>query len=287
MTRISWVYDASLPSVGPEPGTPTQAMALLDSGNAEFASLRPGADEPHVHRVSASELGFGAVPGVAPAQTPFAALLGCADARAPLELVFMQSANDLFAVRVAGNVLGSECVGSLDYAVANLASVRLLAVIGHTGCGAVTAAVEAYLDPTAYLGISGNLPLRAIVDAILPAVRAADRSLQAVHGADVQHLPGFRAALVDTAVVLNAAGGAEAIADLFSARLGGSLGVAFGVYDLATRTVGLPAAPQAGFVWQPGLVVPPEGEQFPDLVTRVAQSEYVRALLRAREPAAR
>ena len=283
MTRISWVYDASLPSVGQEPANPSEAMALLDSGNAEFAALRPGADEPHVHRVSAAELGFGSVPGVAPAQTPFAALLGCADARAPLELVFMQSANDLFAVRVAGNVLGSECVGSLDYAVENLMSVRLLAVIGHTGCGAVTAAVDAYLDPTTYLGVSGNLPLRAIVDAILPAVRAADRSLQAVHGPEVQHLPGFRAALIDTAVVINAAGGAQAVAGLFSARLGESLGVAFGVYDLATRTVGLPAAPQAGIVWQPGLVVPPQGEQFPDVAARVAQSGYVHSLLAPRQ----
>lgn len=286
MTRISWLYDASLPPVAHEPASPAEAMALLDSGNAEFAGLNPTADEPHVHRVSAEELGFGAVPGVAPAQAPFAALLGCADARAPLELVFMQSANDLFAVRVAGNVLGGECVGSLDYAVEHLSSVRLLAVIGHTGCGAVSAAVDAYLAPANYLGVSANLPLRAIIDAIFPAVRAADRSLRAVHGSSVTRRPGFRAALIDTAVAINAAGGAEALAQLFTAHLGESLGVAFGVYDLASRSVGLPAADGAGAAWRAGLVLPPEPEQFPDFASGVALSGYVRSLLDGPAPAA-
>ncbi len=287
MTRISWLYDASLPPVAHEPGSPAEAIALLDSGNAEFAGLNPTADEPHVHRVSAEELGFGAVPGVAPLQAPFAAMLGCADARAPLELVFMQSANDLFAVRVAGNVLGGECVGSLDYAVEHLPSVRLLAVIGHTGCGAVSAAVDAYLAPANYLGVSANLPLRAIIDAIFPAVRAADRSLRAAHGSAVTRRPGFRAALIDSAVVINAAGGAEALAQLFAAHLGESLGVAFGVYDLASRWVGLPAPDQGGTGWQAGLMPPPRPEDFPDFAAGVALSGYVRALLDGPAPGAR
>ena len=55
-------------------------------------------------------------------QEPFAAVLGCADARVPVEIVFGQGFNDLFVVRVAGNVLGDECLGSLDFAVSNLAA---------------------------------------------------------------------------------------------------------------------------------------------------------------------
>ncbi len=81
--------------------------------------------------------------GAPPVQTPFALVLGCSDARAPIERIFDQSLNDLFVIRVAGNVLGVECLGSIDYAVSQLgASLRLLVVLGHTTCGAVGAAVE-------------------------------------------------------------------------------------------------------------------------------------------------
>jgi len=275
MTRISWLYDASLAGVEHSPATEQEAIARLDAGNAEFAGLDPGADEPHVHRVSADELGFGAVPGVAPTQAPFAAMLGCADARAPLELVFMQSANDLFAVRVAGNVLGAECVGSLDFAVENLSSVRLLAVVGHTGCGAVTAAVDAYLDPTTHLARSANLPLRAITDAILPAVRAGDRSLQQVHGPSVGDRPGFRAALIDTAVVIHAVSCAGTLAQLYGTRMG----VVAGVYDLASRTVGLPTARDGERSWRAGLAAPPKDGDYRTILADVASSQYVRTIL--------
>jgi len=87
----------------------------------------------------------------APPQVPFALTLGCSDARAPIERIFDQPSNALFVVRVAGNVLGTECLGSIDYAVQQLkASLRLLVVLGHTGCGAVTAAVDSYLSPSDY-----------------------------------------------------------------------------------------------------------------------------------------
>jgi carbonic anhydrase len=141
--------------------------------------------------------------------------------------------------------------------------VRLLAVVGHTSCGAVGAAVDAYLDPSSYLGLSANLPLRAIVDAIVPTVRVAD-------------LPGYRAALLDSAVVLNAAVGADALQRLFAEHLGDTLGVGFGVYDLASRTVGLPPD---GPAWKSGLVDPPEVAALPALAQAVAVSRYVGGLL--------
>lgn len=282
MAGIVWNYDPSAPEIEPSPATPAEAIGLLDRGNATFAELEATSTAPLIVPVDADDMGFGARPGEAPRQTPFAALLGCADARVPLELIFLQSANDLFVVRVAGNVLGAECIGSIDYAVENLASVRLLAVLGHTRCGAVTGSVDAYLATSIYLSLSANLPVRAIVDAIMPSVRAADIGLQEAHGPEATKLPGYRSALIDTAVILNAAVGAEALERIFAANLGRRRGVAMGVYDLASRTVGMPAAGgQSGPHWKAGLISPPRPEDFPEFVMSVARSRHVTNLLDA------
>lgn len=195
--------------------------------------------------------------------------------------MFFQSANDLFTVRVAGNVPGTECVGSLDYAVAHLPSLRLLTVVGHTGCGAVSAAVDAHLDPTGYLGLVANLPLRAIVDALMATVRGAEMALVAEHGSDVVGRPGYRAALLDVAVILNAATTAQAVEQIFSAHLGEQLGVTFGVYDLVSRRVGLPSEDGHGDPWQGGLAAPPGHRGFGDFVAGVTSSPYVLGLLDA------
>lgn len=80
-------------------------------------------------------------------QKPFATILGCSDSRVPVELVFDQGLGDLFVVRVAGNVIAPDVVGSIEYAVAHL-STPLLVVMGHEGCGAVTAAVQALSGPS-------------------------------------------------------------------------------------------------------------------------------------------
>jgi carbonic anhydrase len=75
-------------------------------------------------------------------QKPFATILGCSDSRVPVELVFDQGFGDLFVIRIAGNVISSDVVGSLQYAEHHL-HVPLLMVLGHEGCGAVTAALDA------------------------------------------------------------------------------------------------------------------------------------------------
>jgi carbonic anhydrase len=74
-------------------------------------------------------------------QEPFAAVLACADSRVPVELIFDQSIGHLFVTRVAGNILTPEIVGSLEYAVAVL-GVKAILVLGHSNCGAVSAAVQ-------------------------------------------------------------------------------------------------------------------------------------------------
>ena len=78
---------------------------------------------------------------VATAQHPFATLLTCADSRVPGEIIFDQGIGDLFDVRVAGNVVTPEVLGSLEYAAA-LLGTRLIMVVGHERCGAVTAAIQ-------------------------------------------------------------------------------------------------------------------------------------------------
>ena len=80
---------------------------------------------------------------VAGGQHPFAAILGCSDSRVPPEIVFDQGLGDLFVVRLAGNVADPVALDSLDYAVTHLGA-RLILVLGHERCGAVTAAVEGY-----------------------------------------------------------------------------------------------------------------------------------------------
>ncbi len=75
-------------------------------------------------------------------QRPFALVLGCADARVPVELVFNQNLGDLFVVRVAGHAVGPAVLASVEYAVAAL-QVPLIVVLGHSGCGAVQATLDA------------------------------------------------------------------------------------------------------------------------------------------------
>ena len=74
-------------------------------------------------------------------QEPFAIVLGCSDSRVPAELVFDQGFGDLFVIRVAGNIVAPSQVGSVEFAAARF-STRLVVVMGHSQCGAVTAAVE-------------------------------------------------------------------------------------------------------------------------------------------------
>lgn len=100
---------------------------------------------------------------IAPSQHPIAAVVSCSDSRVPPEVVFDQGLGDLFVVRTAGNVLGDIAIGSIEY-VAEHQHVPLIVVMGHTRCGAVTAACE-----------DGHAPGRiaSVVEAIAPSVEQA------------------------------------------------------------------------------------------------------------------
>lgn len=224
------------------PETPAEANGRLILGNHEFAHVldpRKVDSGPLIIPFDLQDLGIQAE-GEAPKQHPFAAILACSDARVPCELIFNQACNAVFVVRVAGNVLGAECLGSLDYAVQNLRkSLRLLVVLGHSNCGAVTAAVDAFLEPNRYISMTSGLPIRAIVDRLFVSVHAAARALIQTHGADVIKAPGYRNCLIETSVAMNAGFTAAALHQEFSHAIGNTLQVVYGVYDLVSREVGV------------------------------------------------
>ena len=151
------------------PATASEAVRRLVAGNEAFGRMaEAGARGEHaVIQLDPGDLGFGAAPGVAPAQRPFAAVLGCADARVPVEMVFQQRSNDLFVVRVAGNFVNLDNLASFEYAVAVLGT-PLLMVLGHEACGAVKSTISSIKDRST---LPGHLP--ALVASLTPAVTAA------------------------------------------------------------------------------------------------------------------
>ncbi|HWE37475.1 MAG TPA: carbonic anhydrase [Isosphaeraceae bacterium] len=222
-------------------------------------------------------LGLPAASGEAPAQVPFALALGCSDARLPIERIFDQPPNSLFVIRVAGNVLGVECLGSIDYAVGRLGgSMKLLFVLGHSGCGAVTAAVDSYLAPRDYGEIALTHAVRSLLDRIQLAVRGAAHALERVCGAEVARAPGYRAALIEAAVYLNAA------LTAFDVRREVPSGpesprVVYAVFDLVDQRVRpWPNSPAGD---PPFGDVPSSPDEFDALGTRLAQAIVAKGLL--------
>ena len=108
---------------------------------------------------------------LADGQQPYATILGCSDSRVPPELVFDTGLGELFVVRVAGNVFSGEVAGTLQYAGIHLGT-PLFVVLGHSGCGAVAAALEARRA-----GATHESGIRLLVESVLPALADVDPSL--------------------------------------------------------------------------------------------------------------
>ena len=98
-------------------------------------------------------------------QEPFAVILGCSDSRVPAEIVFDQGMGDLFIIRVAGNIVAPSQIGSIEFAATRFRS-RLVVVMGHSGCGAVSATLDELLGHAA----ADSRGLRSIVDRIRPSL---------------------------------------------------------------------------------------------------------------------
>ncbi len=191
---------------------PDVALKALTDGNARYISST--ATDAHRDQNRRCETVTGG-------QHPIAAILSCADSRAPVELIFDQGIGDLFVIRVAGNIADTNEIGSLEYGVGHL-GVGLIVVLGHTSCGAVTAVVE---KGTAH----GNVA--ALLAHITPA---ADK-------ARAQQPDAKPAALLNAAIRLNVWQSIEDICgkspEIRAAVKSGKLKIVGGVYDLHSGTV--------------------------------------------------
>ena len=155
-----------------------------------------------------------------------------------------------------------------------------LVVLGHTNCGAVTEAVDVYLQPSKYLDIATDYSVRCIEDQILLAVRVAAMSLESLYGSRVMKRPGYRVALLEVAVVLNAAWSAYCLRKEFQNRFP-DLGVVFGTYDLITGHLRLPLSlPGKITKKEQGLFAPPEDASgFQQLALKVCKGELIQNLI--------
>ncbi len=183
------------------PDTPEAALQLLRAGNRRFAEGQSEArrDMQRILQVSQQ-------------QKPFAAFLGCADSRVPIEIVFDQGFGDLFVTRIAGNVASSENIGSLEFGTLVLGA-KVLYVLGHTNCGAVSATLKGEEVPGQISGL---------FQYIRPAVKTANGSLDKAITDNVRN----------QAILLAEA--SPVISRLVQRK---ELIVAGGIYDLATGLV--------------------------------------------------
>ncbi len=280
--EIAYRFDSADPSHRDRPGNADAARLRLNDGNRAFADLFTHLDEGkgtsrRVIPIDPRDLGLLAA-GEAPPQRPFAAVLGCADARVPIELIFNEGPNDLFVVRVAGNGLGDDVRGSLNYALDHLdGSLKLIVVLGHSGCGAVAAAVDVFLDSAGYLALASKHAIRSIVDRLLFIVDASAKKMAEAYGADISRHPNYREALLEVAVVSNAALCAHALQYEIEQRNAHGVRTAYGVYLLAQRTVWAPRRATDEVI---GLASPPEDAQgFVEFGDAVLRSRRIASLI--------
>lgn len=110
--------------------TPTQSLSLLKEGNERFLRKKMAKRDLNI-QVKETENG----------QFPFACVLGCIDSRVPAELVFDQGIGDIFNIRIAGNFVNTDILGSMEFAC-KVAGAKLILVLGHTQCGAIKGACD-------------------------------------------------------------------------------------------------------------------------------------------------
>lgn len=164
---LPWGVGVAIAADSPAPGAPpprnaiapADALKRLMDGNARYAANTPNERDLSSGRAARVQ-----------GQYPIATILSCADSRVAPELAFDQGPGDLFVLRVAGNIVNSDLLASLEYGIRFL-GVPLIMVLGHTGCGAVDAAIKV-LKTKAVL--PGHLP--GLVAAIKPAVIVAEKT---------------------------------------------------------------------------------------------------------------
>lgn len=191
---------------------PDAALKRLLQGNARYASGRSTQRDFSVGRVARSS-----------GQRPFAAILSCADSRISPELAFDQGPGDLFVVRLAGNFVNDDALASLEYGIKFL-NIPLIMVLGHSGCGAVAAAIQVVQENAQ---LPGHLP--GLVDSIRPAVESAMRRNPA----------NLLAAATEQNVRHNVARLSTAAPILSERVASGGIGVVGSVYELSNGKIAM------------------------------------------------
>ena len=134
--------------------TADEALARLIAGNERF--IRGEARFPTIQKEILAELAKG--------QRPYATIVGCSDSRVPPELIFDAGFGEVFMIRLAGNVISAEVMGTLQYAAVHL-DTPLFVVLGHEGCGAVKAALAAKR------GAAEHSRIALLLQTIVPGLR--------------------------------------------------------------------------------------------------------------------
>ncbi len=155
--------------------SPDEAIAMLKAGNERFVNgkaVRPHVDAARLDLAGKEDQGDHA----------YATVITCSDSRVPVEILFDAGIMDLFVIRVAGNVLDVDEVGSVEYGLAHV-KTPVFVVLGHTQCGAVTAVTKSVQGHGHSL--ERNIP--ALVDNIIPAVKKAVADHPEVHATEIIH----------------------------------------------------------------------------------------------------
>ena len=191
---------------------PAEALDRLMQGNARYVAGDSICKDYSIGRAER-----------AGAQYPIVSVLSCSDSRVSPELLFDQAPGDVFVVRVAGNFVNPDGLASFEYAV-NFLGAPLLMVLGHTNCGAVSAAVKVVTERAE---LPGHLP--ELIESIEPAVIAA-------HG---KHPSDLVATTIEENVRLNVKRLIEDTPILADALAAKKIAISGGVYDIATGKVNL------------------------------------------------
>jgi carbonic anhydrase len=184
------------------------ALATLLAGNARFV-----ADQATCPPLTARRL------EIAEGQNPFAIIVSCSDSRVPVETIFDQMPGNIFGIRVAGNFVDTDELGSIEYAVASFNSPLIL-VLGHSACGAIKATVEFVKAGTRQPG-----HIQALVDALVPAARETKGAADWVKSATERNVHDVIATLAARSTIVG------------DAKTAGNVTIAGGVYDLHSGKV--------------------------------------------------
>jgi carbonic anhydrase len=194
--------------------SPQEALSILIEGNQRFINnISANKDLLHVANLTKDR------------QHPFAAILSCSDSRTSTEIIFDQNLGDIFSVRLAGNIASRKAIGSLEYSCKYLDS-KLVVVLGHSGCGAVTAACDHFTG--------GNIG--EITKLIEPAVELEVTCTDNRSSSNKEFLSkvGYLNLDVQIQRILD---NSPILRDMLANK---EIGIVGGIYDLATASVDFP-----------------------------------------------